>query len=409
MISLSAWAEAYVTLPPARARAAQESGLVVARLHDPPDGWHLVTGSKVGYVGGADWEIRVRPHLAIPKLMFLLGYAADPRGWRDDAALYGTEDDAFVAIASGFAHHATVALDQGPLRGYVSIDERTPSFRGRLRFADQAARMRGLPLPLELTYDDFTIDVPENRLLYAAADRLLRFPRVPGAARTRLLRVRAALDGVSSPARIVSPPPTRLNERYTAALALASLVLRSASVTTERGTTPSIAFVFDMNVVFEGFLSAALTEELRRHGGTVRTQDMSRHLDRERGLALKPDISWWIGGRCRAVVDAKYKPLAMAGFPNADAYQMLAYCTGYRLAEGTLVYAHDPSERPRDHRVVDDRTTIRVRTVDVAAEPSALLAQVGELAADLAARSEAATSGASPVSGIGDPRQVAAI
>ena len=49
-----------------------------------------------------------------------------------------------------------------------------------------------------------------------------------------------------------------------------------------------------------------------------------------------------------AVFDAKYKlEGASSGYPNADAYQMLAYCTALRRHQGFLVYAKDSGERER--------------------------------------------------------------
>jgi 5-methylcytosine-specific restriction enzyme subunit McrC len=383
MVRLSAWSsDTIATLTPEQVRLAEATGLITARMHEPPASWRLVAGSRVGWVGGENWEIRVVPALAIPKLMFLLAYATDPSGWRDEEAPYGEDDEPLPAIASGFAFHATRALEQGPLRGYVTVDERAAAVRGRIRFGDQASRMRGLPLPLEITYDDFTADVHENRLLYAAATALLRFPRVPDRARARLRRIRAALDGVSPPTTAAAPPITRLNRHYERALPLAELILRHASLTTERGRTRSIAFVFDMNRLFEDFLSAALTDALQAHGVSVRLQHTGRHLDRERLIPLRPDITIWRAGRCIAVVDAKYKRLADDRFPNADAYQMLAYCTGFGLCDGTLVYAHDPGEEDRTHHLVGG-ATVRVRTVEVEAEPHELLRQVDALATAL--------------------------
>jgi 5-methylcytosine-specific restriction enzyme subunit McrC len=380
MVRLSAWSsDTIATLTLEQIRLAEASGLVTAHVHEPPASWRLAAGSRVGWVGGEDWEVRVVPALAVPQLMFLLGYAMDPAGWRDEAAPYGEEHDPLTAIASGFAFHATRALDQGPLRGYVSVDERAAAVRGRIRFGDQASRMRGLPIPLEITYDDFTSDVHENRLLHAAATLLLRFPRIPDRARSRLRRIRAALDGLSAPSTVAAPPITRLNQRYARALPLAELILRHTSVTTEHGSTRSIAFVFDMNRVFEDFLSVALTEALRPHGASVRLQHTGRHLDRERLLPLRPDITVWRAGRCVAIVDAKYKRLVDQRFPNADAYQTLAYCTAFGLGEGSLVYAHDSSEADRTHHLAGG-TTIHVRTVDVECEPDELLRRVEALA-----------------------------
>ena len=382
---IEAWSSAPRTLTPEQARRVADSGLVAVELDEPPDSWRLKTDSRVGVVTGNDWEIRVVPRLAIPKLMFLLAYTADRDGWRDSIAEFQRDPDFFAAVASGFAFHALRAIEPGPLRGYVSVHERSYALRGRLRVADQISRSSGLPLPLEITYDEYSIDVPENRILRGAGDLLLRFPRLPASARKRLLRLRATLEDVEPESgRVSMPRITRLNRRYEPALRLGSLILERASITTEAGEVKSVSFVFDMNQVFEDFVSAALTEALRPHGGTVRLQYQREFLDRERALRLKPDITWWREGRLRAVIDAKYKQLTDARFPNADAYQMLAYCTGLSQKRGFLVYTRDADQRSRSHRVRGDRTAIEVRAIDLEMSPDEVLQQVENLAQEVA-------------------------
>ena len=51
-----------------------------------------------------------------------------------------------------------------------------------------------------------------------------------------------------------------------------------------------------------------------------------------------------------AVIDAKYKAEKPAGYPNADLYQLLAYCTVLGLRDGHLVYARG-NEDPARHVV----------------------------------------------------------
>lgn len=167
-------------------------------------------------------------------------------------------------------------------------------------------------------------------------------------------------------------------------MTLATLILRGASITAGDGTVSSIGFVFDMNKVFEDFLSTALTEALERIGGRVRLQYGREFLDEQRTLRLKPDITWWERDRCRGVIDAKYKRLSDSRFPNGDAYQMLAYCTALGLADGFLVYARDEEERPRSHSVRNGDIRIQVRTVDVEEPAPRLLASVGRLATEIA-------------------------
>ena len=186
--------------------------------------------------------------------------------------------------------------------------------------------------------------------------------------------MRATLEDVQpeAPSPLIrAPETTRLNQRYAGALALAELILRGTSITTHRGEVASAAFVFDMNKVFEDFLSAALRTALERRDGRVRLQYARRHLDEAGRLKLKPDITWWHDGICLgAVIDAKYKALAVSGIPNADAYQMLAYCIAFGLDRGYLVYAKDAGQEPLEHVVRDSGITIRVRSIDVEREPA---------------------------------------
>src|SRR5687768_9845215 len=132
---------------------------VVQVAPDSAGRWKVTTGSKVGILVGDGWEVRVRPKLDIPRLMFLILYAVDQSGWRDVAAEFEGSDDELAGLAAGFSWFADRALSRGPLRGYLRIHERRDSLRGRMRFADQIARGGGLPLPLEVSYDDFTADV----------------------------------------------------------------------------------------------------------------------------------------------------------------------------------------------------------------------------------------------------------
>jgi 5-methylcytosine-specific restriction enzyme subunit McrC len=50
--------------------------------------------------------------------------------------------------------------------------------RGRLRESAQLHQHHGLPLPLEIRHDEFTVDIPENQILRPACERMLSVPRV---------------------------------------------------------------------------------------------------------------------------------------------------------------------------------------------------------------------------------------
>ena len=100
--------------------------------------------------------------------------------------------------------------------------------RGRIRLTDQINARFGLPLPVEVTYDDFTEDIEENRLLKTAIHLLWRMPiRSPGA-RRELGALRPAFASVAlgsyRPGQVPAVHYTRLNQRYRPAVELARLI-----------------------------------------------------------------------------------------------------------------------------------------------------------------------------------------
>ncbi len=386
-LELEAWGSKLVAFAPEQALAVNASPLVSVRNGADLEHWFVATDSRVGVLRLNDgFEIRVAPKIPIPQLMFLLGYAADPKGWRDVGPSFGSEPDLFGAVSNAFAAHAERTIVPVPLQGYVTVEDRATTLRGTLRVADQLARWPGLPLPLEIAYDDYTADIAENRLVLGAAELLLRLPLVALSVRQRLLRLRVALEGVApaEPGLTVEvPPTTRLNARYRSVLALAALILRSTSISTDAGKTAGVEFVFDMNKVFEDFVAAAFREALAPYGGIVREQDGDHLLDHERTLRLKPDLTWWRDGRCCAVIDAKYKAVENERFPNADAYQMLAYCTGLQLSKAHLIYAKGEGPGSRVHTITNTDTAIHVHALDLEAAPKALLGRVHQLAAGI--------------------------
>ena len=387
---LTAWAREERELSPDIAAALAATGVAKVIPLDTPGRWTVETESRVGIVVGRGWELRIRPRMAIPKLMFLLAYSRNPAGWADAIADMDTERDVLEALAAGFAIHAQAAVERGVLHGYIGVEDRLNHLRGRVRFGDQLARLPGLPLPVEVSFDEFTPDVIENRLLRTAAETLLAFPRIPSKSRSRLMRLRAVLENVTViPDRRSAqiPPITRLNKRYEPALVLAKLVLDGVSLRQDHGRAPATSFLFDMNEVFESFVYAALREALREYGGSVERQ-AAGELDTAPTPALRfrADVVWRSRGAVRAVIDSKYKPLSAGGtMPNADAYQMLAYCVGFGLRRGFLVYARDTGTEPRLHRVKRHGYEIDVEALDVELEPEKLLHQVDALATRIAA------------------------
>ena len=199
-----------------------------------------------------------------------------------------------------------------------------------------------------------------------------------------LLRIRAVLEAVDPLVDwrgVAAPPITRLNERYASALALAELILAARlGERRESGDVRSTTFVFDMNKVFEDFVTAAFRESMRRHGGDGARPGEGVLAGRRQALdaQARPEL---VERRQRASRSSTRSTRRSTTASCAtDAYQMLAYCTAYGLRRGYLVYAHDSGEQARTHRVRHSGHEIIVATLDVGKQPADLLADVAALA-----------------------------
>ena len=342
--------------------------------------WRIRARQYVGIVQLDDLEIRIQPKVAVQRLYFMLTFGADPDGWSEAPTELGRVDDLIEAVAHALAYHSEQALLPGILQGYVTTEEALPALRGRLREGDQMRRRLGMPVPLEVTFDDFSADIPENQLLRSAAELLLRLP-IDGATRRRIVRLRSSLSSVSV-LNVGSALPalsfTRLNRRYRPATAIARLILQDRSIEFDEPDVPGTTFLFDMNQVFEDFVTAGLRRALQVRGGRVEGQRRA-YLDEAERIVLRPDVSWWSTGGCRAVADAKYKAVSVAQIPNPDAYQVFAYCTALNLPVGHLVYPTGETD-PTVYVIRNAGIEIQVHTLPLDEPPRRLLAAVEEIA-----------------------------
>ena len=180
----------------------------------------------------------------------------------------------------------------------------------------------------------------------------------------------------TAPARIAA---------YQPALELAELILKGRSFEQRVGGLLVTGYLFNMAKVFEDFVTVALREALKPYGGRSRLQ-YATHLDEDANLPIRPDFVWLEEGRPRIVADAKYKAEKPSGFPQADLYQMLAYCTVLGLPEGHLVYAK--GEDGCAHVVRRAGVRIVTHALDLDVEPVKLLATVAELVEILVSSTE---------------------
>ncbi len=347
--------------------------------------YDLKPSSHVGAVEIGSLSLVLLPKISVRRTMFLLSYALDPVSWSDSGFDFDEEDSLLEAVIPGFVHQLQRALRRGVLEGYRPEEASLMTVRGRLRIGDQLRKRFGASPPAEVTYDEFTEDIEENRLLKAALYRL-------GSMRIRSVSVRRSLRRFDStlervrPVRYYDPRSipeiryTRLNQHYRPAVELARLILRSDSYELRHGAVRGRSFLVDMNGVFEDFIVVALREAL---GVSERSfpQGASRrrlYLDSEGRVSLEPDISWWEGESCAFVGDVKYKTLPGSGVIHSDLYQLLSYVIACDLPGGLLVYGSGGGAIT--HYVERAGKSLEVVGLDLSSPPEDILQSIEGLA-----------------------------
>lgn len=372
-----------------QAAGLARTGLVLVQPRGNGE-WQLTPTGLVGAAEVGDILLHVRPkdRIGVSQLLFLLGYARDP-GFRPDDNAGERASDLWSALAESFARQCETALSRGVLHGYVTVNDALRTVRGRIRITDQVSRRPGMLLPLEVTYDDHTVDIAENRLLRTALRRLLGLNRVPVTARQRLAHLDRRLDGVTllqGSAPLPRCQKTRHNQRYIPALRLAEIILRNSAAETGVGGIRVASFRVNMAKVFEDFVEVALSEavaELGAPGGIAR--QFPAKLDQadlagNHRIRMNLDAVYRAGKDVSPVVfDAKYKVASNNdNYANADHYQMLAYCTALNASTAWLVFAG--AGQHRSLRIVNTEVTVHEYPLDLSQHPDEVLERVRQLA-----------------------------
>lgn len=356
----------HLDLSPEEAADIQRTRKVdVAPSVDQPGKWDLHAHQFVGMIRVGTRTIWIDTKVPINNVLYMLSFAKDISGWSTEAAEFAEERYLVGAIAHGLLQKATVALRPSLLQGYVTVEDAYQGIKGRMRTAAQVSRRFALPLPIEITFDEFTTDIAENRILKAAAARLLLVAGLPKTVTARLRELLLVLRDVGELAgrEAETIVYNRLNQRYRDAIRLASLILNGASITFRGGAVSAVAFLLDMNKAFEDFVTEVARGVALPPAVSFASQH-SRWLDTENRMDFRPDLSWWIGPRCVAVADVKYKATQGEQVPSGDIYQMLAYCLVHQLPTGYLIYAKGEADA-WEYEIRQSGITVAVRTLDL--------------------------------------------
>lgn len=301
--------------------------------------------------------------LARDNLMAMLDEAGEvPLRARDHADLAVSRGPLHERLITRFARRLCEELTRGPDRGYVSRVEDLGVMRGKLVMSAHLRRNAARRDRFTCAFEELSEDTLLNRVLRAACRVLLPVVRAEPA-REALGRALALLDPLTE-----LPEPQvwvdrvvldRRNERFADLLAFSKLVLRQLRPTGRAGRTPIFSLLFDMDKVFEGFVTAFVQRRVRPlvEGVEVHPQAKGRPTWLARGsggqvLKLHPDLLVERQGRS-LILDTKWKRAASkseergAGMTREDLYQLSAYTRRFNARRSVLIYPWMAGATPR--------------------------------------------------------------
>jgi len=276
------------------------------------------------------------------------------------ATLYTSSGTWMDMLIHMFTSELMIQFQLGFHQEFVRMEELLPYVRGRWNIARQFSNHPNLVDGLDVSYDDYSPDTNLNRVFHLAVNMLKYVTRDPNN-RQRLANLESWLVPVQIPSQLNSSDLdriefNRLNERFKPSFLLARLFLEGQTVQLLAGGQRSFALVFDMNRLFEQFVSNILQTYAHRilpsawidcqielQGGSPQRFLIDSPYPSERPLFhLKPDILIKSLGVPLLIIDTKNKGLfdvsSYRDISESDVYQMIAYAELFGCPNILLLY-----------------------------------------------------------------------
>ena len=281
--------------------------------------------------------------------------------------------DLFEIFIKMFLDEVTVLTKQGLKSAYSTIENNERFCKGKLLTSQDIKHNLVTRERFYVSYDDFNINRPENRLIKTTLRFLLK---ASNDMQNRLYATRllSFFEGVeysfSCDADFSKCFPDRSMNHYERALSWCRVFLKGNSFTAFAGSHVALALLFPMEKVFESFVAAKFRKLVSRKVN-VRTQDTTYSLfdSPNRAFALRPDIVLEFDGY-KVVLDTKWKLLSdkasNCGISQSDMYQMYAYGKKYEAERVVLLYPNSEKVRKTNITYVsNDKVKVDVSFIDL--------------------------------------------
>jgi len=293
-------------------------------------------------------------------------------------------------------------FQRGLYRNYIAHEENLGVLKGKWLISQHFRVNPFQKHRFYVQYDDFSHDTPLNQVLKLAA-RQMRNQSMDSNNRQQLAMLSDWMDEVNilptlNNAVLGQVIFTRLNERFRPLFNLARLFLKHQAMETKVGATKTFAYTFDMNKLFEKFISRFLQKHKGRilrgtgyencgilekaHGNHkwLAKDDIGKNI-----FMLEPDIIFKKeDGSVPLIIDTKYKTLngekRKKEIKEGDMYQAAAYAQVYKCKRVILIYPQVDNKIQEIFKLSGIDASVEVKTVNLSTDlPKEVLKVIEEL------------------------------
>ena len=286
--------------------------------------------------------------------IYMLMYAYDVKLSNEQIANCANQEHTILEVfVQMFAINLLNELKKGLYKEYLTKQDNLPVLKGKY-LINENLKYNFTKNKIYCEYDEFSSNNSLNQFFLYAVKYLQKFVRD----KKLLKQCELIFDEIEYKSVDINRVETinfnRLNVRFKTSFEIALLLLRQ-SIPLFNKDKKSFAFLFDMNILFEKFISR-MVKELDNN---VKIQNQDNFND----LILKPDIILK-----NQIIDTKYKKIkSIEDIKQSDKLQVFAYGVNYEVDNVMLLYPRHLDKIKYDLILGKDykKVELKIRSIDL--------------------------------------------
>jgi 5-methylcytosine-specific restriction enzyme subunit McrC len=286
--------------------------------------------------------------------IYMLMYAYDVKLSNEQIASCANQKHTILEVfVQMFASNLLNELKKGLYKEYLTKQDNLPVLKGKY-LINENLKYNFTKNKIYCEYDEFSENNSLNQFFLYAVKYLQKFVND----KKLLKQCELIFDEVEYKSVDINRFETinfnRLNQRFKISFEIALLLLRQ-SIPLFNKDKKSFAFLFDMNILFEKFISR-MVKELDNN---VKIQNQDNFND----LILKPDIILK-----NQIIDTKYKKIkSIEDIKQSDKLQVFAYGVNYEVDNVMLLYPRHLDKIKYDLILGKDykKVELKIRSIDL--------------------------------------------